>query len=157
MNRFIWFVCFLMISLSSNAAMYKCTDAKGNVSFTDQPCKEQKQEVLKDREQEKSTSKSSQTPSRKLQYEERDDDLFQDVKSCVAEARRILQLDETGFNYQVVEFPDGCDIKVFFRSNEERNKFVSARKELGLSLYQATTFPYKEGQTIRIKLSVKWR
>ena len=53
MKYIIWrigfLVVFLTVSLSANAAMYKCTDAKGNVSFSDKACPTQKQEVLKKR------------------------------------------------------------------------------------------------------------
>ena len=40
---------FLTISLSASAAMYKCTDTKGNVSFSDKACPTDRQEVLKKR------------------------------------------------------------------------------------------------------------
>ena len=63
MKYIIWrigfLVVFLTVSLSANAAMYKCTDAKGNVSFSDKACPTQKQEVLKKR----TTSNSPETDS----------------------------------------------------------------------------------------------
>jgi hypothetical protein len=50
-------VVFLALSPSANAAMYKCTDAAGNVTFSDKACPAQQQEVLKGRK----TSKSPET------------------------------------------------------------------------------------------------
>lgn len=56
------FVGLLTVSLPVSAAMYKCTDTAGNVAFMDKPCKEQKQEILKERTASKpSKSKSSET------------------------------------------------------------------------------------------------
>jgi len=53
MKYIIWLigflVVFLTVSLSTNAAMYKCTDANGDVSFSDKACPTQQQEVLKKR------------------------------------------------------------------------------------------------------------
>jgi hypothetical protein len=53
MKYVIWFVgfpvAFLAMTLSANAAMYKCTDADGNVSFSDKACPEERQEILKER------------------------------------------------------------------------------------------------------------
>ena len=42
-------VAFLVMVLSANAAMYKCTDTDGNVSFSDRACPEERQEVLEER------------------------------------------------------------------------------------------------------------
>ncbi len=56
------FVGLLTVSLPVSAAMYKCTDTEGNVTFMDKPCQEQKQEILKERTASKlSKSKSSET------------------------------------------------------------------------------------------------
>lgn len=41
------FAGLLAASLPVSAAMYKCTDAEGNIAFMDKPCQTQKQEVLK--------------------------------------------------------------------------------------------------------------
>ena len=38
----------LAIPMSVNAAMFKCTDADGKVTFSDKPCPEQQQETLKE-------------------------------------------------------------------------------------------------------------
>jgi hypothetical protein len=47
-----YFICafgLLFIFQSADAAMFKCTDADGNISFSDKPCPEQKQEQIKER------------------------------------------------------------------------------------------------------------
>jgi len=46
---FGFLVVLLTISPSASAAMYKCTDAEGNVSFSDKACPSDRQEVLKKR------------------------------------------------------------------------------------------------------------
>jgi len=42
-------VVLLAVSFAADAAMYKCTDAHGKVTFSDKACQEQRQEVVKER------------------------------------------------------------------------------------------------------------
>jgi hypothetical protein len=49
MKKFICLAGFMIMSAPAAAAMYKCTDAEGNVGFSDKPCPGQKQEALEER------------------------------------------------------------------------------------------------------------
>ena len=62
MKCIIWLVAFLFMPAAANAAMFKCTDAEGDVSFSDKPCPEQNQEVLKHTSATPSASTSATTP-----------------------------------------------------------------------------------------------
>lgn len=62
MKTFLPVLLLLSLPVSASAKMYKCTDDDGNVSFTDKPCKEQKQEELKIRSSNTSSSSSSPSP-----------------------------------------------------------------------------------------------
>ena len=48
MKDILVLIGILAIPMSVNAAMFKCTDADGKVGFSDKPCPEQQQEVLKE-------------------------------------------------------------------------------------------------------------
>ena len=48
MRNVILLLGILAVPIAVNAAMFKCTDANGRVSFSDQPCPDQQQETLKE-------------------------------------------------------------------------------------------------------------
>lgn len=48
MKDILVLIGILAIPMSVNAAMFKCTDADGKVTFSDKPCPEQQQETLKE-------------------------------------------------------------------------------------------------------------
>jgi hypothetical protein len=61
MKDIIVLIGILAIPMSANAAMFKCTDADGRVSFSDKPCPEQQQETLKERAVSKPPETSPET------------------------------------------------------------------------------------------------
>ena len=139
MKNFIVILLFLILPLSVSAKMYKCTDANGNVSFTDKPCQNQKQEILEKSSTPKPSESKPETENNDFQESKRFKPMPDGTKVTSSSPlgkvymKFISALNRCDFN-EMIKYSSGETIKHMSPSGDAQSKDIC--KELQKILAQ---------------------